>query len=194
MASSLRYSIIPLFYYLISIKVWEEIPAEENDKGLWVLIMSENRKGREGWPFSQRDNQYYMTVNGMPWQRRRRGPETKTSLAGHQNEIAFFVLFSFFVHSLKMANIGELPLRSLGDGPHPSSDSAKKLKFSLCLRPPNNVAKGNFFYGGVRTGCKEKHAGRAKFVVFSFTNWAHCRRRHRRLCRFSQNLSMCVNG
>ena len=51
----------------------------------------------------------------------------------------------FFVHSLKMANIGELPLRSLGEGPHPSSESAKKLKLSLCLRPPNNVAKENFF-------------------------------------------------
>ena len=93
-----------------------------------------------------------MAVNRMPWQRRRRGPETKTSLAGHQKECAFFVLLCFFnffgffsVHSLKMANIGELPLRSLGEGPHPSSNSAKKLKLSLCLRPPNNVAKGNFF-------------------------------------------------
>ena len=51
-----------------------------------------------------------------------------------------------------------------------------------------------FFYGGVRTGCKEKCAGRAKFAAFSFTNWAHCRRRHRRLRRCSQDLSMCVNG
>ena len=26
-------------------------------------------------------------------------------------------------------------------GPHPSSDSEKKLNLSLCLRPQNNVAK-----------------------------------------------------
>ena len=53
-----------------------------------------------------------------------------------------------------------------------------------------------FFDGGVRTGCKEKRAGRAKFAAFSFTNWARCRRRHRRrrLRRCSQDLSMCVNG
>ena len=31
-------------------KVWDEIPVEEDDKGLQVQIMSE--KGREGWPFS----------------------------------------------------------------------------------------------------------------------------------------------
>ena len=94
-----------------------------------------------------------MTVNGMPWQGRRRGSGTETSLAGHQNECAFFVLLCFFfnffgffsVHSRKMANIGELPLRSLAEGPHPSSESAKKLKLPLCLRPPNNVAKENFF-------------------------------------------------
>ena len=28
-------------------------------------------------------------------------------------------------------------------GPHPSSDSEKKLNLFLCLRPPNNVTKGN---------------------------------------------------
>lgn len=82
------------FLWLISIKVWNEIPVEENDKGLWVLIVS--AKGREGWPFSQRDNEYYMTVNGMPWQGRRWGSGTETSLAGHQNECAFFVLLCFF--------------------------------------------------------------------------------------------------
>ena len=47
-------------------------------------------------------------------------------------------------------------------GTAPKFRSAKKLSLSLCLRPPNNVAKGNFFCGGVRTGCKEKRAGRAK--------------------------------
>ena len=51
-----------------------------------------------------------------------------------------------------------------------------------------------FFDGGVRTGCKEKRAGRAKFAAFSFTNWARCSRRHRRLRRCSRDLSMCVNG
>ena len=36
------------------IKVWDEIPVEEQDKGLQVLIMSEKGRegGREGWPFS----------------------------------------------------------------------------------------------------------------------------------------------
>ena len=51
-----------------------------------------------------------------------------------------------------------------------------------------------FFDGGVRTGCKEKRTGRAKFAAFSFTNWACCSRRYRRLRRCSQDLSMCVNG
>ena len=31
-------------------------------------------------------------------------------------------------------------------------------------------------------------------LFFSFTYWAHCRRRHRHLRRCSQDLSMCVNG
>ena len=53
--------------------------------------------------------------------------------------------------------------------------------------------KTNFFYGGVRTSCKKKPAGRAKFVVFSFTYWVHCRRRHRGLRCCSQDLSTCVN-
>ena len=61
-----------------------------------------------------------------------------------------------------MANIGELPL-----GTAPKFGLAKKLNLSLCLRPPNNVAK-RIFYGGVRTSCKIKRAGRAKFVVFFF--------------------------
>ena len=41
-----------------------------------------------------------------------------------------------------MANKGELAYEALE--PHPISDSEKKLNLSLCLRPPNNVAKGNF--------------------------------------------------
>ena len=41
-----------------------------------------------------------------------------------------------------MANKGELAYEVLE--PHPISDSEKKLNLSLCLRPPNNVAKGNF--------------------------------------------------
>ena len=31
-------------------------------------------------------------------------------------------------------------------------------------------------------------------LFFSFTYWAHCRRRHCRPLRYSQDLSMCVNG
>ena len=45
------------------------------------------------------------------------------------------------VNSLKMANKGELAYEVLK--PHPILDSEKKLNLSLCLRPPNNVAKGN---------------------------------------------------
>ena len=63
-----------------------------------------------------------------------------------------------------MANIGELPYGVLGTAP--KFGSAKKLNLPLSLRPPNNVAKGNI-YGGVRTSCKKKRPGRAKFVVFS---------------------------
>ena len=54
-------------------------------------------------------------------------------------------LFGVYFNSLNMANIGVLPYRVLGRGPHPiaSSDSEKKLNVSLRLRSPNNVAKGN---------------------------------------------------
>ena len=66
----------------------------------------------------------------------------------------FFFFFEFIsVNSLKMANIGELPYGVLWTAP--KIGSAKKLNLSL--------------YGGVRTSCKEKRAGRAKFAVFSFT-------------------------
>ena len=34
----------------MSIKVWDEIPVKEHDRGLQLLIISE--KGREGLPFS----------------------------------------------------------------------------------------------------------------------------------------------
>ena len=65
-----------------------------------------------------------MTVNGMPWQGRRRGSGTETSLAGHQNECAFFVLLFFFfnffgffsVHSRKMANIENTSWKVLAYG------------------------------------------------------------------------------
>ena len=75
----------------------------------------------------------------MPQQRRRRGPGAKCALF-------FFFFFNFFefisVNSLEMTNIGELPYGVLGTAP--KFESAKKLNLSLCLRPPNNVAKGNF--------------------------------------------------
>ena len=61
-----------------------------------------------------------------------------------------------------MANIGELPYVFLGTAP----------KFGL-----QTTSQKEIFYGGVRTGCKEKRAGRSKFVAFSFIYWAHCRRR-----------------
>ena len=59
-----------------------------------------------------------------------------------------------------MANIGELPYGVLGTAP----------KFGL-----QTTSQKEIFYGGVRTGCKEKRAGHSKCVVFSFIYWAHCR-------------------
>ena len=77
-------------------------------------------------------------------------------------------------------------------GPHPSSDSEKKFNLFLCLRPPNNVAKGNL------TSCSHKLKRKAR--CSSFTYWARfvwrcrCCRRHRRLRRCSEDLSMCVTN
>ena len=52
-------------------------------------------------------------------------------------------------------------------GPHPSSDSERKLNLFLFSRPPNMVGKGTLrscSYSSL--GCKEKRTGRTKFVVF----------------------------
>ena len=96
----------------------------------------------------------------------------------------FFVfVFNFFAficfHSLKLANIAELPYGVLRTAP----------KYGL-----QTTSQKEIFYGGDRTGFKEKRAGHAKFVVFSFIYWVHCRSRRRRLRRCFQDLSMCVNG
>ena len=40
-----------------------------------------------------------------------------------------------------MANLGQLRMESWGS--QPSSDSEKKFNLPLCLRPQNDVAKGN---------------------------------------------------
>ena len=58
----------------------------------------------------------------------------------------------------------------------------------LCLRPPNNGTKENK-KGRVRTGCK-KERWTCKICCFSFTYYVHCRRRHRRLPRCSEDLSI----
>ena len=76
-------------------------------------------------------------------------------------------------------------------GPHPSSDSRNWICPGVYVLQTTSQKE---IYSGVRTGCKEKRAGRAKFVVFSFTYWAHCSRCHHCLRRCSQDLSMCVNG
>ena len=89
-----------------------------------------------------------------------------------------------------MANMGELPYGVLETAP--KFGSAKKLNLSR-VYVLQTTTQNEFFYGGVRTSCKKKRAGRAKFVVFSFTYWAHCRRRHRGLRCCSQDLSTCVN-
>ena len=78
----------------------------------------------------------------------------------------FFFLFNFFAfiadNSRKMVNIGELHFGCPEDRTQVRTQK-KKLNLPPCLRPPNNGAKGNL---RVHTGCKEKHAARAKFVVF----------------------------
>ena len=50
-------------------------------------------------------------------------------------------------------------------GPHPRSDSDKKLNLSLCVYVPQTTSQRKILRR-VRTGCKEKRAARAKFVVF----------------------------
>ena len=90
-----------------------------------------------------------------------------------------------------MANIGELPYGVLGTAP--KFGSAKKLNLSLCLRPLKQRRKRKFFAVVFLQVVKKKRAGHAKFFVFSFTYWAHCRRRHRALRCCSQDLSTCVN-
>ena len=56
---------------------------------------------------------------------------------------SFFNFFEFIsFNSLKLANIGKLSYGILGTAP--KFGSAKKLNLSLCLRPQNNDAKGNF--------------------------------------------------
>ena len=126
-----------------------------------------------------------------------------TSLHGEGNEnvsscqmflclfvVFFFLNFLAFLSSLlKWQILVNFPTGS--GGPHPSSDSEKKSNRFLCLRPPNNVAKGNFklcsyrFWREARCMCK--------IYCFSFTYWvrfvwrSHCLRRDRRLRRCSQD-------
>ena len=62
-----------------------------------------------------------------------------------------------------MVNVGELPHGVLGTAP--KFGLREEIEFvPVCLRPPNNVKKENL--SRVRTGCKEKRAAHAKFVVF----------------------------
>ena len=115
----------------------------------------------------------------------------------YQNECAFFFVnfFAFIavnsVNSLKIKSIGELPYGVLGTAPKFGLREEIDDELPLCLRPPNNGTKGNK-KGRVRTGCK-KERWTCKICCFSFTYYVHCRRRHRRLPRCSEDLSMCVN-
>ena len=108
--------------------------------------------------------------------------EGNENVPSYQNECAFFLNFHF--NSLKMANIGQLRMESWRS--HPSSDSEKKFNLPLCLRPPNNVAKGNLRL--CSHSLYRKAHWTCKICCFSFAYWAHRRRRHRRLCRYSQDL------
>ena len=84
----------------------------------------------------------------------------KTSLAIKMKSAVFFLDFSAFisVDTLKMANKVELPYRVLGPAP-------KEIDFVQTLLHKE-------LYGRVRTGCKEKRTGRAKFVLFYFIFFA----------------------
>ena len=70
-------------------------------------------------------------------------------------------------------------------GPHPSSDSRNWTCHCLYVLQTTSQKE---IYSGVRTGCKEKRAGRSKFVVFFIYVLAS-------LPSLSPlPLSMCVNG
>ena len=85
----------------------------------------------------------------------------KTSLAIKMKSAVFFFFdFSAFisVDTLKMANKVELPYRVLGPAP-------KEIDFVQTLLHKE-------LDGRVRTDCKEKRTGRAKFVLFYFIFFA----------------------
>ena len=80
-------------------------------------------------------------------------------------------------------------------GTAPKFGLSEEIEFVPVFTSSKQRRKRKFFtVVFVQVNCKEKRAGRAKFVgVFSFTYWVHCRRCHRGLRCCSQDLSTCVN-
>ena len=74
---------------------------------------------------------------------------TKTPLAINMNALFFFLNFFAFISTLLKW----------------CSDSEKKLNLSLCVYVPQTTSQKEI-QRCVRSGCKEKVAARAKFVVF----------------------------
>ena len=89
---------------------------------------------------------------------------TKTPLAIKMNAPFSFYVFGSYFNSLKVANIGELPYRVLGTAP--MFGLREEVEFvSVCLRPGQTKSQKEI-QRRVHTGCKEKRATRAKFVLF----------------------------
>ena len=79
-------------------------------------------------------------------------------------------------------------------GTAPKFGLSEEIEFVPVFTSSKQRRKTNFFTVVFVQVVKKKRAGRAKFVVFSFTFWAHCRRRHRGLRCCSQNLSTSANS
>ena len=114
------------------------------------------------------------------------------NVPSYQNEIRAFLNSSAFisVNYLKMANTDESPYGVLGTSP--KFGLREEIEFAPEFTSSKHRCKRNFTVVFVQV--VKKSVLDVQFFFFSFTNWAHCRRRHRRLRRCSQGLSMCVNG
>ena len=105
---------------------------------------------------------------------------------------AFFFNFSAFISadSIKMANKVELPYGVLGTAP--KFGLREEIEFFPVFTSSKHRCKRHFAVVLVQV-VKKTH-WTCKICCFSFTYWAHWRRRHRHLRSCSQDLSMGVNG
>ena len=95
--------------------------------------------------------------------------------------------------------VGELPTGSWG--PHPRFGLREKIELVPVFTSFKQRRKRTFNVVFVQAVKKiALYVQNCKISCFSFTYWArfvwwsHCRRRHCRFRRCSQDLSMCVNG